>query len=217
MTVQELVNKALQLIGVIAAGHTPAPEESDDAFAVLNNLVSSWNAQQIPLYQVASQTVPLTGAEFYTLTSRPNRIKSADVRSTIGTCQSPALVDALGWAAIPDKTRTGIYAEALFCDYGFPDAKVYLTPRPTGGTLEVWAFTRLSQFTSLSQTITLPDGYERALRTSLAVELAPEYGRTATPELVGIANEAKNAITQLNATVLGEVTPGAAATTGRAA
>jgi len=213
MTAEDLIKKSLQLINVIAAGQTPAPEELDDGLVVLNNLVASWNAQQIPLYQVASQTVALTGAPSYTLTARVARIKTAEVVTTVGVSAPATLVDAVGWTRVMDKTRTGIFAESLFCDYGFPNATVRLSPNPATGSLVIWAYTPLTQFASLSATISLPDGYERALRYNLAVDLAAEYGRTVTPEVSGIANESKNAITGLNATVLGESANGGAATT----
>jgi hypothetical protein len=110
-----------------------------------------------------------------------------------------------------DKTRTGLFAEALYCDYAYPNAAISLSPRPTGGTLEVSSYTPLTQFASLATTIALPDGYERALTYALALELAPEYGRPIDQAVMGVAGESKQAITALNALVLGETQPGAAA------
>lgn len=217
MTVQDLVNKSLQLIGVLAAGETPATAESDDAFAILNTIVSNWTAQQLPLYSVSVQTVTLTGAASYALSTRVSRIKSAQVLAANGTARTPDLIDAARWASVADKTRTGVFAEVLYCDYGFPSATVYLSPKPAAGTLEVFSYTPLTAFGSLGATITLPPGYERALRYALAIELAPEYGRAVGPEILGPAQEAKSAITGLNAVVLGEVVPGAASTAQPAA
>src|SRR5262245_52051507 len=210
MTAAELINKALSKIGVIAAGQAPASEEADDALAILNGILQSWNAQQITLYSITTTSTPLTGAASYTLAARPRRIKAAEVRATNGATQVPALVDAAGWRAIPDKTRTGLFAEALYCDYGFPTATVRLSPNPATGTLELDTFTALTAFASLSTNVNLPDGYERALIYALAIDLAPEYGKPIDPAVSGIANESKNAITQLNALVLGEMAPGAA-------
>src|SRR5262252_595344 len=217
MQVSDLIKKSLQLIGVVAAGETPSPEDLNDGFDKLNMLVRSWNAQQLPLFAISKQTVTLTGANSYNLATRTLRIKSATVITSIGTSQSPAIVDVLGWNGIPDKTRTGVFAESLFCDYAYPTAAVYLTPRPASGTLEIWAHPALAQFTSTSQVIDLPDGFERALCYALAIDLAPEYGRSAPPEVVDIANESKNAITQLNAIVMGEMAPGSGATAQTAA
>jgi hypothetical protein len=217
MTVQELIDKSLQTLGVIAPGETPAPEERTDALSALNSLIANWNAQQLPLFSVQLTTVPLTGAGSYTLGTRPMRIKSAQVLAANGAAQAPVLVDAVGWASIADKTRTGIYAEALYCDYGFPAATVSLSPRPAGGTLEIYSYKQLTEFASLAESIVLPPGYERALRFALAMDLASEYGRTVTPEIAAAAQEAKNAIAGLNAVVLGEMAPGPTAATKQAA
>lgn len=211
MTVQDLVSKALQLIGVIASGETPSVSESSDAFDALNLIIANWNAQQLPLYAVQLQTITLTGAASYPLATRPVRIKSAGVLAINGTERSPTMIDAATWAAVADKTRTGIFAEVMYCDYGFPTATVYLSPRPSGGQLEIYILKPLTQFASLSETINLPPGYERALRYTLAIEIAPEYGRVVGPEILGPGAEARNAITGLNAAMLGEAVPAAAA------
>ncbi len=212
MLVQDLIDRSLRLIGVLAAGETPASVERDDALIALNHIVLSWNAQQITLYSVTMQTVAMTGAASYALATRPRRIKAASVIATGGATMAPTLVDAVGWAAVADKTRTGLFAEALYCDYLFPTSNVYLSPKPGAGSLEIHSFTPLAAFASLGATITLPDGYERALTTALAVELAPEYGRPLDQALAAAAQEAKQSITQLNSVVLGEQQAGAAAT-----
>lgn len=217
MTVQDLIIKSLQLIGVVAPGETPSTAELDDAFSAVNLILRNWNAQQIPCYSVQLQTVTLTGAASYPLATRPQRIKSAQVIAANGTAQPPGLVDAVGWTSVHDKTRTGIFAEVLYCDYGYPTATVSMSPRPTGGTLEIYSFQKLTAFASLSTTIDLPDGYERALKYALAIEIAPEYGAQPSEAIVAVAAESKNAIVGLNATVLGEAIPGAAATAQPAA
>lgn len=211
MQAQDLIDKALQRINVIAPGQTPATEERNDALIALNNLIQSWNTEQTTLFAVTLQTVTLTGAASYPLATRPRRIKSAAVLTTAGAGQAPALVDAVGWSSILDKSRTGLFAEALYCDYAYPTATISLTPRPGSGTLEIYSYTPLSTYASLSTNQTLPDGYDRALIGALAVELAPEYGRPVDEVLLGTAREAKQSITALNALVLGEMAPGQAA------
>ena len=217
MTVQDLIDRTLRLIGVIASGESPTTTERNDAFAALNAMLLSWNAEQVTLFSVTLQTVTLTGAASYPLATRPRRIKSAAVTATGGGSRPPLLVDAVGWSSVQDKTRTGLWAEALYCDYAFPTANVYLSPKPAGGTLEIYSYTPLTAFSNLSSSITLPDGYERALTYALAVEIAPEYGRTLPQEVVAVAGQSKQAITALNALVLGEAQPGAAASAQPAA
>jgi len=211
VTAQDIIDKALTRINVIAPGQTPATEERNDALIALNNLIQSWNAEQVTLYGVTLQTITLTGAASYPLATRPRRIKAATVLTSAGAGQAPVLVDATGWAGILDKSRTGLFADALYCDYGFPTATVSLTPKPGSGTLEVYSYTPLTTYATLSTNQTLPDGYDRALIGSLAIELATEYGRPVDEALLNTAVQAKQAITALNALVLGEAAPGQAA------
>jgi hypothetical protein len=203
MTVQQLVNLALRKINVIASGESPSSDESADALVVLNQLVDSWTAQQVPLYSITAQTKTLTGAASYALATRIARIKSAATLTAAGLNFPIDVVDAGRWAAIPDKTRTGLYIESLYYDHVLATGTVYVTPKPSAGTLEVWSYTPLAAFGALGDTVTLPVGYERALSAALAADLAPEYGRSISPELQATAAEAIGAIAKLNAANLG--------------
>lgn len=207
MTVQELINGALRLIGVIASGESPATEESNDALVAVNDILDSWSAQQLPLYAITKTTVSLTGAASYTLGSHLLRIKSADVITSASVSRPVEVVDSAKWGSILDKSRTGLFAEALFYDAALSSPKVYLSPMPGSGTLEIWSLTELTSFSALSDTVTFPKGYNRALRFALAMELAPEYGRALDPNLAAVAAEAKGTLMKLNAEVLGEAIP----------
>lgn len=203
MTVQELINAALRTIGVLASGESPSTEESDDSLLALNQLVSSWSAQELPLYQLVKATVTMTGAASYALATRPIRIKSAGVITAAGLQKDVAIVSAEQWAGIVDKSRTGAFADALWYDGGFPTGTVHLTPKPAAGTLELFTYNALTAFDALGDTVTLPPGYERALIFSLALDLAPQFGRAVDPTVAAVAAEAMGAITRTNARVLG--------------
>lgn len=208
---QDLVNGALRALGVIASGESPSTEESTDGLAASNELLASWSALGLTIPQITRDTsVTLNGSESYALATRPIRIKSAALVAVNGTAHPIEIIPAERWVAVVDRTRTGIFAEVLFCDYGYTSATIYLSPKPSAGTLELYVYRPLSSIASLATAISLPPGYERALRLNLAVELASEYGRPVPPELLANAAEAKTAITNLNALVLGEQSAAAA-------
>jgi len=217
MTVQELINAALRTIGVLASGESPSSEESADGLAALNQLVASWTAQALPIYQITRESFPLTGALSYTIgtgqtfnTVRPIKIKAASVISMNNIAKAVRVVSAEEWATVLDKAATGTFAEVLFYDGGFPSGTIRMAPVPLfGSSLELYSYKPLSQFASLGDSISLPDGYLRALRFNLAVDLAPEFGRVIDPTLAAIANDAKTSIFGLNAAVLGPPAPGA--------
>lgn len=210
MTVSDLINKSLTAIGVLAAGETPATEERDDAFVVLNNLIASWSSQGLPVYGISRGTATLTGAGSYTIgtgqainIARPVKLESASVLTVAGIRNPVRIIPVEEWTGVKDSTATGLLAEVLYYDGGFPTGNVYLAPKPSAGTLELFYLAPLAAFSSVSDVISLPPGYERALRLALAVELAPEYGRPVTPELQALSEDAKTSIFGLNRAVVG--------------
>jgi hypothetical protein len=82
----------------------------------------------------------------------------------------------------------------------FPLGNIYVYPAPSGnGELHLFTDTILSDFTNLTQPINLPQGYARAIKTNLALELAAEYGKTPSPTLMTRARDSLNKIRALNA------------------
>lgn len=197
MTGQELINSSLRLIGVIASGETPSTEESNDAFVVMNQLLASWSAQQVPCLGLTRATVTMTGASSYALAVRPLRIKSA--MWVVGG------VD-IEFEVVPSNLfADGRRGRVLFYDGGFTTGTIYLRPAPSTGTLTLETFLPLTAIAALATTINLPPGYERALRFSLALDLCAEFGRPVPESVAAGASESIGAIASLNRQVLGEM------------
>jgi hypothetical protein len=199
ITVSDLIHSSFRLIGAIAAGELLETNELDDAFVSLNQMLSSWNTEGASLVARKRLLVNVFGVNQYVLPERPVRIESASVAS--GGIDSPLeIVDSAGWESTPEKQAQSVYVKKLFCDYGFPVATVYIAPVPRlGGTLEMWIYVTMPQFTALEQIIDLPPGYEIALRYNFAVALLPEYPRQVDPTLPAQAQMYKASIVQLNA------------------
>ncbi len=157
------------------------------------------------------ETLNLTGAASYTMgvggvfaTERPARVLAASIAAGSSIARPVRLISAEEWAAYPKRGVAGNFAEVAFYDNAYPNATLWLGPKPVaGGSLELFSYMKLAGFATLATVIDLPDGYERALRLTLAIELAPEYGRRVPPELVANANDAKLSIFGLNASILG--------------
>jgi len=81
----------------------------------------------------------------------------------------------------------------------FPYGTIWVYPNPQqAGQVYMWTDVLLANLASTSQTFSLPQGYARALKKLLAIELAPEYGKNPSSELMRQANEARNFIRGLN-------------------
>jgi hypothetical protein len=98
------------------------------------------------------------------------------------------------------KGVSGPWPTMLYYDPTFPLGNIYFYPNPSqAGTLHLWTDTILSDFQTTTQAINLPQGYARAIKKNLALELAPEYGKTPSALLIKQADESKRMIKSLNA------------------
>jgi hypothetical protein len=209
--VSDLINDALTMIGVLAAGEAVAPEDSALALRVLNRLLDSWSAEKVALLGLSYGTYALNGAASYTIgtggafnATRPLAIRSVSTILTNGVEIPAKLVSAEEWAAIPDKTRTGLAIESVFYDGGYATARgtLYVTPKPAAGNICFIAYTPVAQFASVNDAVAWAAGYERPFIYCLAADLAPAYGLEISPSLAGLVTQSKNVIASLTAETL---------------
>ena len=80
-----------------------------------------------------------------------------------------------------------------------PLRTLWIYPNPSiAGEVHLFTDYIIQEFSSLTQTVNLPQGYARALKKLLALELAPTFGKTPSPQLVTQAKEAKEMLQDLN-------------------
>lgn len=81
----------------------------------------------------------------------------------------------------------------------YPYGTLYVYPAP-GAAYTGHLFTDLiiNEWTLTTSAYSLPQGYARALKKLLALELAPQYGKTPSPQLMMQAKEAKDLIKAVN-------------------
>jgi hypothetical protein len=197
--VSDLIHSSFRLIGAIAAGEILETNELNDALVSLNQMIASWNTEGASLVGRQRMTMPVYQANTYPLMFQPIRIVAASVNS--GGIDSPLeIVDAAGWESTPEKQALSVYVQKLYCDYLYPTSTVYIAPQPRlSGTLEFFYYSQIPLFVTLNDTITLPPGYEVALRYNFAVALLPEYPRSQSdPSLPAQAQMFKASIVQLN-------------------
>jgi hypothetical protein len=205
--VSDLLNQALRLIGVLATGETAAQSELDDAFAALNQMIDSWNAEPGGVYKNIKQSFAFSGSTATlgsggSLTSvRPLKILAANYTYS-GIMQPVKVVggEEFGASAF-ERGVTAFFPKALHCDYAFPTATISVAPSCSSGALELTMLVpTLTAFAAQSDTITgnFPAGYEKALKFNLAAILAAEYGRTLDEGTLAVASGSKAALFQLN-------------------
>ena len=95
--------------------------------------------------------------------------------------------------------------------------ELYMYPVPsTASIINLYSRKALTQFSSLTDSISLPVGYVRALKYSLAVELAPEYQVSAGADVIQLAIAAKAGLKRTNRRPLTlQIDPAALAVSGK--
>lgn len=206
-TVQQVINRSLRILGVLASGASPTSDETSDALFALNAMLGSWRNEKLMVYALqdisitlisgtASYTIGATGG---TVTTNPVKIESA--RVTVSNYDYPVeLIDDKQYNAITDKTSQSSYPDKLYWNHSQANGTAYVWPVPNAAnTLKLSVWTPLTAFAAASDTITLPPGYEDAFASNLAIQIAPEYdGITVSPLVFEMAKSTKASIKRIN-------------------
>lgn len=195
-TPRDLIKAALTDIGAIGAGDSIDGEDLGDLFARCNRMLSSWSVSGALIFADTTISKLLTSGDGeYTIgvggdinTPRPISIKAAYYRS--GDTDTPLeLIDERRYAQIANKSAQDS-PEYLYYKTGHPTGTIILWPVPAHvETLYMDVEAPLTAFTSLSQTISLPEGYEETIQANLSKRYAPSYSRPVPMEIDEIARE----------------------------
>ncbi len=221
VTSQDLINSALRLINVLATGEIPTGQESNDALAVLNQMVDAWQADRLMIYQTLRQIFSLSGGTYsplggqvYTMgpggdfdTARPAYIERVSCINLNNAAQPLELgmdyITSAQWSGIPVKAISSALPQLVWDDGSFPLRNLFYWPVPNQFPVDtaIYSWSSVAQFADLGATqYSFPPAYLRALRYNLAFDLAPEFNVQAPPPLVlQIAAQSKEALASINA------------------
>lgn len=184
-TAADIIRRSLKLLGVLAAGETPAAEEQADALVDLNLLLGGWANERLLVFGTRRNTFTLTpnlsphtiGATGTFATARPVRIEGAGVIPVGTDAELPLdlLTDAQ-YRYIVNKALTSDIPMRVWMEDTYPSAKLWFWPVPiSAATLALYTWSQISSFAA-GDTVSLPLGYEDALGHALAMQIAPQYG-----------------------------------------
>ena len=64
----DIISRAMKDIGALASGETPAPEEAQDAFDMLNDMIDQWSNEDMMIFYKTEIVYPITpGQTQYTI------------------------------------------------------------------------------------------------------------------------------------------------------
>ena len=154
-----------------------------------------------------SQTYTTVASQAMTSSAqRPLRINSAFVRifnSISGTLDYTVnILSAAQYEQIGIKTLPGPWPRALYYSPQLPLGVLYYWQNPSQGEIHLWCDTLLRNFSTLQDTITLPQGYAMAIIWNLSRLLMPQYGKASETQIGMVnqfANEGKALVKRTNA------------------
>lgn len=174
-------------------------------------MIDSWSNDSLLIYDKTRETFNLvngqqtyqwgTGAADFT-TERPLEVEnfliqlpgSNPIVEMPGEILTKEQYSEITIKALPSPLPLRIYP-----DYGFPYVAINVWPVPNQTIVGVfYSWKALAQIAALTTTISLPKGYARALRYNLAIELAPEYGKSVPAEVAKVAVDALEALERQN-------------------
>lgn len=192
MTIQDIVTDALLEPGILADGETPNAGQSSTVLKKLRRLLNNWNADRRAVYATAfvtntltaglsPHTIGPTGAT-WTVTQRPVSVDGANLilagsGGAADTYLPITIRDAAWWNA---QTVPGLESSVptdLYYQPDWPNGKLYFWPVPdTADDVQLMLRVLLDDTVDLTDTFTLPPGYQDAITLTLSASICRMFG-----------------------------------------
>ena len=187
VTRDDIIKRALRLIGALAQGETPTTDQVTEAALALNGLVKAWQADGMPLWAIGTYTVTLvSGTNTYTIDNpKPLKALQAWNRQTTSNVDIPMrLISRQEYNILGNKSVTGNPIQVYF-EPNKDSSNVYLFPTPdttsaAGNTVYIVCQKPFTDFDASTDVPDFPQEWYDAIVYGLATRLAPEYGVPAT-------------------------------------
>jgi hypothetical protein len=96
------------------------------------------------------------------------------------------------------RSITALWPAGLICDYAYPLATIEVAPLSSAFVELVYVVAAFVTYANQSDSVDLPAGYTKALQYALAVDWAPEFGRTLDQSVIATAQSAAGDLATLN-------------------
>lgn len=213
MTVLDVVTRAMFDLGVLQEGEVPTPDQATECLNALNEWIDGLTPDTLTVYTVTRSTWTITTATSYTVgtggavnIARPNSPNDIEHIGYVDNNFSPAQESLLTllsddeYASIPQKTLTSALPTSWYYNPTYPLGTLHPFPVPSSSNLlgVIYTRTAVTEFSALTDTVSLPPGYRRFFRSNLALEISPIFNAQPTPALVQMAQESAQRIRTAN-------------------
>jgi hypothetical protein len=114
----DIISRAMKDIGALAAGETPAPAESQDAFDMLNDMIDQWSNEQMMVYYKTEIIFTLTAGQTQYTIGPGGQVDSSFTGSISGTTLTVTNILSGGIALGMTLSGSGITPGTKITGYG---------------------------------------------------------------------------------------------------
>ena len=210
--VSTMIINSLVMTGEKSIADTLDTDEQRYYLSRMNSMIDSWTNERLLIHQLSQTSFSLTTSQgSYTIgnggdfnMTRPTDIVDpCFIRDSDNTDTELEVIDMVAYGRIVQKTADGSYPAYIAYDHGFSATStgtIRLWPEPAASlTLFINTLQPLATFSTMSQNLLLPPGYQDAIESNFAVRSAPGF-ITVSQDLKDHAKSAKAAIKTTNLT-----------------
>jgi len=203
-TVRDVISGAFRLLAGDDQTFTAA--DYQNALYSLNSMLQTWTTDSLDVWTINRTVFPLViGTQSYTLgtggtlnMARPTWIENIAIMQTGVTPNVEIPIQIMqdqDWMNLPVKAVSSSFPTSCYPQGDYPLNTLNFWPIPaTQCSVVLYTPGPFGGFATINDAFSMPNGYERAVRYNLAVELAPEFGSEAPPSVMGVATLAINQI-----------------------
>ena len=203
-TAATIISASFDKIGIA----TPTSAQNTSALTSLNNMISLMGADFLPPYITRYSHALTIGDAEYTIgssgnfnTTRPLKIETAFLRDSSSYDHYLKIISSKDYNKIYNKSLTAT-PEYLYYQPEYTLGKIILDSAPEQDYdlhMDMWV--NFTEFAATTTAFSLPPEYKAFLVYNLAVSLAEDWDRNVSKTLYAMAQESKNVIERLNASV----------------
>jgi len=182
VSANDLITRAMKALQALGGNEVPSAIEASDGLTALNAMLDSWSNENLFSYAVLEQSFVLAiGVNSYTIgpggvinVARPKDITQAYVQDATGNNFIMQILQRPEWNQIGDRSTniTSQLPDTMFYDPQFPLGVINIFPTPLlGYTVFFDSTVPQVDFTSLTQNLAMPPGYELAMVSNLAMQM----------------------------------------------
>lgn len=205
MTVKEIIEIALQDVGVLPEGAEASPEAITDGLKYLNSMLGSWSSDSliIPVITRSSFVLPQkqevgVGIGLDLNIYPPTQITGVTIHYA-GVAYVSRQVPEESVRAIAQPSTDTIPSSFSYLP-GIDTASILFSSiAPPACSISLRYLRVLEEYESLIEETEFPPGYDFAMHKGLAVVMAAKFGKQASPETAVLAADAYAKIKRRNA------------------